>query len=657
MLKKLKLGPKILLGVGLASLATAVLIVPAMLAVVGNLIERASERELQGQYQSVRFLIDQEATSMAALSLALAKMPPVQDAMAAGDRKALLALTEPGYKALKAEIGVEQVQFHTPPATSFLRVHLPNRFGDDISSFRPTVVEANRDHKIVRGLEYGKIGGFGIRGVVPVDDRAGKPVGSLEFGLAINKGWLEKIKAHTGVDVALHVVQDGKIVTFGTTLEGLRSFTDDQYRTVLAGGTLLASIRRADRPYAIFAAPLLDYSGKAIGVFEFAMDNGEYAASYLHARNLTIGIGLGAFLLALLLASLIARGISKPIVAITGTMERLAKGETDVEVAGTDRVDEVGGMARALNVFKGGLHEADRLRAEQAESARRADAEKKSALVRMADTFESGVKDVVEAVSSSATEMEASARTMSGTAEQSSLRSNAVAAASGQASTNVQTVAAAAEQLAASIAEIARQVTAATAVSHKAVTDVKNTNGSIEGLAAAAQKIGDVVKLINDIANQTNLLALNATIEAARAGDAGKGFAVVASEVKSLATQTAKATDEIAGQISAIQDATAGAVHAIRGIGGTIDEIHKIATTIASAVEEQGAATKEIARNVQQAAAGTAEVSQHIEGVTRAATETGAAATQVLEAAGTLAKQAAALRTQVDQFLAEVRAA
>jgi len=657
MLKRLKLGPKILGGVGLASLATALLIVPAVLAVVGTLIERASERELRNQYQSVRFLIDQEAGSMVALSLALAKMPPVQAAMAAGDRKALLALTQASYKALKTETGVEQVQFHTPPATSFLRVHLPDKFGDDISSFRPTVVETNRDHKIVRGLEYGKIGGFGIRGVVPVDDSTGKPVGSLEFGLAIDKGWLEKIKAHTGIDVALHVVKDDNIVTFGTTAEGLRSFSDSQYRQVLAGGTLLGSIARQGRPYAIFAAPLPDYSGKAIGVLEFAMDNSEYAAAYLYARNLTIGIGLGAFLLALLLAWVIARGISKPIVAITGTMERLAKGEMTVAVVGTDRMDEVGGMARALNVFKGGLLEAEGLRSEQAAAARRAEAEKKAALTQMADAFEGNVKDVVEAVSSSATEMEASARTMSGTAEQSSQRSSAVAAASGKASSNVQTVAAAAEELAASIAEIARQVEAATLVSHKAVDQVKTTNGSIEGLAVAAQKIGDVVKLINDIANQTNLLALNATIEAARAGDAGKGFAVVASEVKSLATQTAKATEEIAGQIGAIQGATAGAVQAIKGIGGTIDEIHTIATTIASAVEEQGAATKEIARNVQQAAVGTEEVSRHIDGVTRAASETGAAATQVLDAAGSLAKQAATLRTQVDRFLAEVRTA
>jgi methyl-accepting chemotaxis protein len=653
---RMKLGPKILVGVGLASLATAVLIVPAVLAVISDLIGRASERELRGQYEAVRFLIDQESGSMAALSLALANVPPVQDAMAAGDRKALLALTEPAYKTLKAEIGVEQVQFHTAPATSFLRVHLPNKFGDDISSFRPTVVETNETHKVVRGLEYGKVGGFGIRGVVPVL-HAGTQVGSLEFGLAIDTKWLEKIKAHTGVDVALHVVKDDKLVTFGSTIEGLRSFADGEYDAVLKGGTLTRSVERGGHPYAIFAAPLLNYSGKPIGVFEFAMDNSEYAARYLHARNLTIGIALGALVLALLLAWFIARSISKPIVAITGTMERLAKGEMQVEVLGIDRADEVGGMARALSVFKEGLHETDRLRGEQAAAGRRAEAEKKTALTRMADAFEAGVKDVVEAVSSSATEMEASARTMTRTATQSTERSTAVANASGQATTSVQMVAAAAEELASSITEISRQVQSATDVAQRAVTQANQTNTSIEGLAAAVQKIGDVVKLINDIANQTNLLALNATIEAARAGDAGKGFAVVASEVKSLATQTAKATDEIAAQISAIQGATAGAVTAIKGIGGTIGDVHQIAVTIASAVEEQGAATKEIARNVQHAAAGTAQVSENIATVTRAASDTGAAAAEVLSAAGSLAEQATTLRTQVDRFLAEVRAA
>ena len=275
--------------------------------------------------------------------------------------------------------------------------------------------------------------------------------------------------------------------------------------------------------------------------------------------------------------------------------------------------------------------------------------------VEMADNFESNVKTVVESVASASTEMEMSARTLSATAEEASSQSTAVAAASEEASTNVQTVAAAAEQLAQSVEEVGRQVQQSSTIASNAVSEAQKTNEEVEGLATAAEKIGEVVGLINDIASQTNLLALNATIEAARAGDAGKGFAVVATEIKSLADQTATATEDISSQISAIQNATENAVKAIKGISGTIGELSEISSAIASAVEEQSAATREIAQSVEQAAAGTADVSQNITGVTSGAQQTGDASAQVLEAASELSKQAETLRSQVDGFLVEVR--
>ena len=275
--------------------------------------------------------------------------------------------------------------------------------------------------------------------------------------------------------------------------------------------------------------------------------------------------------------------------------------------------------------------------------------------VEMADNFESNVKTVVESVASASTEMEMSARTLSATAEEASSQSTAVAAASEEASTNVQTVAAAAEQLAQSVEEVGRQVQQSSTIASNAVSEAQKTNEEVEGLATAAEKIGEVVGLINDIASQTNLLALNATIEAARAGDAGKGFAVVATEVKSLADQTATATEDISSQISAIQNATENAVKAIKGISGTIGELSEISSAIASAVEEQSAATREIAQSVEQAAAGTADVSQNITGVTSGAQQTGDASAQVLDAASELSKQAETLRSQVDGFLVEVR--
>jgi len=367
--------------------------------------------------------------------------------------------------------------------------------------------------------------------------------------------------------------------------------------------------------------------------------------------------GILAILVGSALAFLIARSITRPILGMIETMKRLAAGDTRVDVPGRGRADEIGQMAESVQVFKDNMGETEKLRAEQAEMEKRAAAEKKTVLETLASDFESAVGGIVQTVATAAADMQTAAQAMRVTAEQTSKRSTAVAAAADQASSNVQTVATAGEELSSSIAEIGRQVSSSTKIAGKAVDDAEQTNAKIQGLVAAAEKVGEVVKLINDIAAQTNLLALNATIEAARAGDAGKGFAVVASEVKSLANQTAKATEEIAAQIGGIQTATKDSVEAIRSIGKTIKEINEIATTIASAVEQQGAATQEIARNVQQAAHGTQDVSSNIGGVTEAAGETGSAASQVLGASEGLAKQADLLRQQVDTFLSRIRAA
>jgi len=278
-----------------------------------------------------------------------------------------------------------------------------------------------------------------------------------------------------------------------------------------------------------------------------------------------------------------------------------------------------------------------------------------STLNTHAGNFEETVKGMVEIVAAAATELQSTAQTMEGTASHTTEQAGSVASAAEEASGNVQTVAAAAEELSSAIAEISRQVSQSTDIAGKAVSEAHRTNEMVQGLDDAAQKIGEVVSLINDIASKTNLLALNATIEAARAGEAGKGFAVVASEVKSLANQTAKATDQIKEQIGDIQSATQHAVGAIGGIGATIGEINEIASAIAAAVEEQGAATQEIARSVEEAASGTSQVTSSIGAVTEAATETGQAAGQVLEAAGELSGQAEMLTIEVSKFLETIR--
>jgi methyl-accepting chemotaxis protein len=356
------------------------------------------------------------------------------------------------------------------------------------------------------------------------------------------------------------------------------------------------------------------------------------------------------------LVVMVRRRICRPIVDITASMSRLAGGDASGEIPASDRDDEIGAMAAAVQVFKDSMIKADRLAAEQAVEN---DAKMRRARVidDLTKTFESKVGELVSGLSSSSATMEQTARSMSSTATATNRQAGVVGDASKQTSTNVQMVASATEELTSSIAEISRQVAQSAQISARAVEDARRTGDTAQSLASGAQKIGDVVTLIQNIAAQTNLLALNATIEAARAGDAGRGFAVVASEVKSLAGQTAKATTEISEQVAAIQGASDQTVAAIRNVADVIAEIDQIGSAIASAIEQQGSATKEIARNVQQAAQGTQEVTSNISGVQQAANETGAASTQVLGAAEQLSQQSKDLASQVNRFLADVRAA
>jgi len=368
-------------------------------------------------------------------------------------------------------------------------------------------------------------------------------------------------------------------------------------------------------------------------------------------------IGGAVLLVTMLVAWLINRDITGSIVRLRGMMERLAKGELTLAVTGTGRGDEMGEMARTVQVFKDSMVETERLRGEQEELKRKAESDRKAFLKTMADDFERGVRESLDKLAAASKQMRATSQSMSATADETNRQATTVSAAAGQASSNVQTVATATEELSSSVGEIGRQVTQSTRIAGQGVAEASRTNETVGGLSAAAQKIGDVVKLISDIASQTNLLALNATIEAARAGEAGKGFAVVASEVKSLANQTAKATEEIASQVASMQGVTNEAVQAIQKITETITEINNVSTSIASAVEQQGAATQEIARNVQEASRGTAEVSTTIATVSQAASETGTAAGQVLTSADELGRQAETLRGNVNDFLAKIRAA
>ena len=423
-----------------------------------------------------------------------------------------------------------------------------------------------------------------------------------------------------------------------------------------------ALVAERDRIYAVDLQRVGD--GVLMSALELAEAQQSYqdsigpalSESFTSQKMTAVAVGLAGVVLATAFGLILATSISKPIVGLTGVMDRLRERDYSVVVPALSRKDELGSMARAIDVFKQCMEDGDRMRAErEAEQVKRLERQEKVEAAIAA--FDADSRELIEIVSTSAGEMQQAAQTLSASAEESKVQAQTVASASQETSQSVQTVAGAAEELTASIAEIGQQVGQSTDMSQQAVSDARGTQDKVNELNKTAEGIGEVIKLISDIAEQTNLLALNATIEAARAGEAGKGFAVVASEVKSLASQTAKATDEIGTQVEAIQAATATSVVSIRSITERIASMDEVSSAIAAAVEEQSAATQDIARSVQDVADGSEEVSRTIVGVSDAATDTGAASVQVLQASNVLNEKADVMRARIHAFLDVIRAA
>ncbi|HEY9079755.1 methyl-accepting chemotaxis protein [Magnetovibrio sp.] len=627
---------------------------PTILSVMGNLNAEAQHRELRSYFDTFKASLEAEALKATALSAMIANIPDVAEKFAVGDRDGLAALTVPTFKVMKEQYGVRQFQFHTPPATSFLRVHKPEKFGDDLSGFRKTVVETNAKKSVIWGLERG-VAGLGIRGLSPVVHQ-GQHVGSVEFGLSFGKPFMDAFKAQYGVDASLFIPKDEAYATFASTLEDVRFGTDAQFAAALNGEQSTVTSKIGAVPVAVIIAPIEDFSGKPIGIVELAVD----ISYYVNATNTIYMIVAGLLVLTMAIAAAfifyVRRGISAPLTQITGAMRTLANGKLDVDVESNASIREVVDIADALVVFRDNAVERERIQREQREEEARK-AQRQERMSKITDDFGDHISGLLSTVGGAVEQLQGYSQEMKGIATDTSSRSATVAAATEEAAASVQTVASAAEELSASIEEIRRQVSHSTSLAVKAVGQAEKTGETVQGLAVSGNKIGEVLALITDIADQTNLLALNATIEAARAGEAGKGFAVVASEVKNLANQTARATEEISSQILAVQNNTREAVEAIDSITHVIGELNTISEQIAAAVDEQGAATQEIARNVEQAAAGSQEVSSNIVSVSDAAHRTEGAADQVSSSASDLKQEMHALKSQVETFLKDVHAA
>jgi methyl-accepting chemotaxis protein len=639
--------------------AVAVL-VPTVLTQMRRAITEAQHRELIGYQQSFAALVASSSDQAEAMARLVAGMPPVRAAFAAGDRDLLAGWFVPGFAALKDSASVGQFQFHLPPAISFLRVHKPEKYGDDLSGFRQTVVEANAQGRVIKGVESG-VAGLGVRGVVPIFApvaQGGQAVGTVEFGMRFDRGFVAAFRDRFAVDVSVLALQgDGTLKPLASSRDDGAVLSSEVLAQATSGADVFQQGEAAAHPYGVMAMALTDYAGAPVAVVEVVMDSSVYQQAYGTMRSSVLAITAVILLLGAGLAVVIGRSLSKPLRAMTAAMHGLADGDVATMVPGGGRTDELREMAQALTVFQAQAVENQTLHAHEKELEEQARSQRAGLMAQVRGEFNQAIGGIVSGLSGSAVTLRATAEGMAASAEETSRQASAVRSGAASASLNVDAVASAAEQLSASVAVISAQVQDSTAMIAQAVSEAEKTNGLVSSLSGAADEIGEVVNLITSIAEQTNLLALNATIEAARAGDAGKGFAVVASEVKQLAHQTEMATGRIADQVRAVQDHTQQAVRAIDHIGRTISSVEKIVIGIAGAVEEQNTATGAIARNVHDVACATQDVSSNIAGVSAAAGETGVACHNVLDTAGVLAQQSEQLKTVAERFIDRLSAA
>ena len=597
MFDNIRIGVRLMVGIVSVVVLAVVLTLVVVMNSLGTMADRAEQRELNDLAAQLLGRLDQEAARATAMAESVAGIPDVQAALAARDRDRLAELTVSSFDRLRDAYAVRQYQFHTPPATSFLRVHRPERFDDDLSGFRQTVVDTNARQVAISGLEEG-VAGLGIRGVVPVRYQ-GAHVGSVEMGLAFDDTFFEEFTGETEAPVALYLRGDGGgFRRFGGTIDGARTFSDAEMREVLAGERLVRNVRYQDTPMAAIARPVHDFSGDVVGVLELMVDRSAYVAMARNASGTVAAVGVVAVALGLLLGGLLTRSIVRPLRQTVARLHDIASGDGDLtrqlEVSGRN---ELGDLATAFNQF----------------------VEK--------------IRDLVKQVAAGGDQVAAAANELAATSEQTNEQvrrqqgeTDQVATAMNEMSATVAEVArnaadaAAAAQTTDQDAAAGREVVEKSVSSINALSSQVNSTAEVVGrLSQDAEEINKVLEVIGGIAEQTNLLALNAAIEAARAGEQGRGFAVVADEVRTLASRTQDSTHEIQGMIERVQNGTREAVQAmetgrtraqesvervneagesLNAITHSVTRISEMNTQIASAAEEQSSVAEEINRNV-----------------------------------------------------------
>ena len=611
-----KLSLAMRLGIGLVGVALigVGLTLTVNLWVESNLIDEAEEVQLESTYKRFLSGIDAQAQRAADMARLVAETPDAQAAFAARDRARLLAIYREGFVVMKKEHGVRQFQFHLPPATSFVRIHKPQKFDDDLSSFRKTVVQVNNTKKPIVGLEKG-VAGLGVRGVRPVF-HDGKHIGSVEFGMSFGQAYFDTFSKQTGAEVALYMLQDGDFKKFASTFPDDVTFDTEIKRQSVSGTRRLDGMKLDDgKPHALLAGPIHDFSGKTIGVGIVALDISRYIANFNRGRNISLLAGLLALILALGIAYLFHRTTGLPLVRMTRVMDRLAKGDMNVEIPQVEGESEVGRMAHALTVFRDSRRQADELAAAQAQSEERAARDKKEAMLTVLRNLVGAAVESNQAMVSltdmrrEISEANSRAQSMASAVEELGASIREISANSDNAKQD-------ADQAEQAAAEGMSRSDTAVGTMDEIVTSVNSAADEVNKLATASSRIGEIVEEIEAIADQTNLLALNATIEAARAGDAGKGFAVVASEVKNLANQTGRATVDIRERIDSLRQEMEVIVGSMQQGAETVDSgrevIHGVGSqlsTIAADIDNVTGKMTDIAAILSQQTSVTQDIS------------------------------------------------